>query len=622
MNPNITDHLGSGRGRISAFLNLSWSVHFRPFRLMLLVYFLAYGVYGYGSDLDPSSAQTLLPAFSGLALGAFLLVFKSRLPLDNLKTFSIRVRHIVLFSGFFVFLVVRSLSSISREPTFDELSYVQLSQIHALEILRRVPDVGSEISAGSALRLTSLALIIFFLFFAMRVIFGFTASWAIVSVFGGTFLIQIVFAAFGGWGWGYPKVSWLPFLITTTAFGVQTEVFRLTALAFVSLSGVLLFETMSRLTKSSQLRIGIVTGLFLMPIPSIFFSSIDHVLYFMVFALPALPYLLKPPVSSELPALFGLLSLGVVFRLPVAFILIALLVGWALRNRLRPSKLSELGLSSVALAMLTPYLLGNLAAPPVFSSARNDEGSVLSADLDELFGTLWTQVGALEMFVVLALILTVLVMRPMLWPGVTVFAALIAFFYFFALGASGLIGNLKYSVEWGASIVLLGVLVSLFLSSSTRKPKWFFRAIPHATIAGLIFSGLTFDLGLVREGETRQKVSLEGIGYQEFLSENQTSICVPVGVVYGVGSEILAGRSLGDVLETDRLYRLLSLRSSHSHDWRLREETLVGLDEVNCIYGAESAFGSQNWKGWTSTKRRLVPSSDDNLLVLRRTQLP
>lgn len=620
--PKILTHfLASCLKRINAFLNLSWSLSFRPFRMMLLGYLLTYGVYGYGSDVDFLNLPTLLPAVSGVALGILLLFSKSKLPIDHLAIFSLQMKHLCLFFVFFIFLVVRSLSSISREPTSDELSYVQLSQVHSLEVLRRVPEIDSEISAGSALRLLSLTLIVFFLFLARKFIFGFRASWAIGSVFLGTVLLQIVHAAFGGWGWGYAKVSWLPFLLTTTAFGVQTEVFRLTSLALVSVGGVLLYETMYRLTKSTQMRIGIVMGLFLLPIPSIFFSSIDHVLYFMVFALPALPYLLRPPKTNELPALIGLLTLGVFFRLPVAFILIALLVGWAVRSKFNPAKFAELGLSSVALAMLVPYLLGNLVSPPVFSSDQMEAGPVLSADSEEIFGALWTQIGALEMLVVLTLILTALARRPSLWPGASVFAILVAFFYFFALGASGLVGNPKYSVEWGTSVVLLGVLSTLFLSSGTFKPKRIFRAIPHVVISLVVISGLTFDFGFVRQGETRQKENKVAIGYQKFLSANKTSVCVPTGVVYGVGSEILANRSLRLVLETDRLYRMVSsINATVSSSWnKLEEGAVLGLDAVNCIYGEKSAFSSLPWEGWSSTKMSLIPGSNEDIVVLRRT---
>ena len=624
MNTNFTRILGLGFSRTNALLDSSRSVHLRPFRLMLLFYFLTYGVFGYGSDLDFSAPASLLPALSGLALGGLLLGFGSKFPLHEKVTLSITVRHIVIFFGFFLLLSLRSLTSISREPVADELSYVQLAQIHSLEILRRLPEIQFEMGAGSALRLITFGLLVLFWLFASKFIFGLDASRAILIVFGGTAFFQAVFAAVGGWGWGYPKVSWIPFLITTTAFGVETEVFRLTALALVSLGGVLLFESMGRVSKSTLIRLGAVLSAFLLPIPGAFFSSIDHVLYFVVFAVPALPYLLRPPASHELSSLISFLALGVIFRLPVAFILIALLFGWLFRERFHPKKLSDLGLAVVALGMLIPYFLGTLMAPPVFSSRDGSQGLSFEAALVELPRVAWAQMGDMEMLIAIALLLCALALTPKLLPGVTVFTLFLAFFYFLALGASGLIGELKYSVEWGVSIVLLGVLSSFLLNPSGRMPKSLFRIVPLLTIASFVASGLTFDFGLIRPGETRERVTLEAVGYQDFLSSSDSSICVPTGVVYGVGNEILVGRTIGEVLETDRLYRIVSEKNAAiSTDWTTLEEgALFGLDDVTCIYGSDSAFRSLPWEGWKSTKERLVPNSDVSFVVLRRIESP
>jgi hypothetical protein len=353
----------------------------------------------------------------------------------------------------------------------------------------------------------------------------------------------------------------------------------------------------------------IVLAVISLSVPALFYSSLDHVVFFVAIAAPTLVLLLAKPSSQTLHGVFLLLSIGTLFRISISFLLVAL-VFWVLLEK--PYRLVFPKLWSMAqpgLLLLVPYGLGVLVSTPVFSSRREAQVG-LEIRVEEIVPIFQLQLGILESLIVFFALLFTLIFRKLYLP-LGVFLGILLAFYFVILDQASLVGEPKYSTEWAVallviSLALLGMESQKVRQSSTlRKTQY----ITVTSIVAVIFLGNQFALGgnfgAQLNSAPDQLRTYSPIGYteiQNFLVESQDTECVPVGVVYGAGNEILANRSLGVVKFAREAHFELKAAQLLSLGTRaVLSGEVADTSRFDCLYGAKEAFlnlGTLAWKDW------------------------
>lgn len=344
-------------------------------------------------------------------------------------------------------------------------------------------------------------------------------------------------------------------------------------------------------------------------VPALFYSSLDPVVFFVAIAIPNLVLLLAKPSSATLNGVFLLLSIGTLFRISISFLLIALMF-WVLLEKPYRLALPKLwSMSQPSLFVLVPYGLGILVSTPVFSSGREAEVQV-ETQVDEIVSGFQLQLGILESFtVVFALLLAVMFRKFRV--SLIVFLSILFAFYFVILDQAGLVGEPKYSTEWALALLSISLALLGMESPKVRETLTLRKTqyITVASIATVIFLGNQFALGgnfgAQLNSAPEQLRTYSPVGYtevQNFLVESQNTECVPVGVVYGAGNEILANRSLRVVkFAREAHFELQAAQLSSLGDWTVLSGEVADASRFNCLYGAEDAFlnlGSLAWKDW------------------------
>jgi hypothetical protein len=578
-------------------------------RVTLAAYFLTFGLYGYGSDLQLAEPLTFLPLLSGLLISIYL----AKLPSDYFEKWTYRltlkVKHALAFLGIFALLIISSNGALENELVGDELSYVQLSVVHSLKLVELADFLDQSTSVGPLLQLVSLlillGLIVPFLIFVSLA----PLRTAIILVAAAVFVMQVGYATLGGWGWGYAKVAWLPYLVPVGLFGPEPIVFRMTSLAIVAVGFSGLFFSLRILGIKTSLRGLILLALISLSVPSLFYSSLDHVVFFVAIAMPTLVLLIAKPSSQTLHGVFLLLSIGTLFRVSISFLIIALAF-WALIEKPHRLVLPKLwSMAQPGLLVLVPYGLGFLVSPPVFSSDRKAEVQ-MGTQAEEIVSIFQLQLGILESSIVVFALMLAFISRRVRLPLV-VFYGLVFAFYFVLLNQAGLVGGPKYSTEW--ALPLLVISLALLGMESPKVRERFTLRIAHSitvtSILTLIFLGNQFALdsnfGARIKSAPEQLRTYSPIGYtevQNFLVDSQTTECVPVGVVYGAGNEILANRTVGVVkFAREAHFELQAAQLSSLGDWTVLSGEVADASRFDCLYGSEEAFlnlGTLAWKDW------------------------
>jgi hypothetical protein len=138
-------------------------------------------------------------------------------------------------------------------------------------------------------------------------------------------VFHFLFFSFGGGVSGYSKINALPYTITSSLFGVNPIVYRLTSVCTISFVLVMICKFLAT-AKFSRVNTVVICVLFI-TIPVEMFQSItiDHSIYFLVFAiLPLLEMLYSN--TARLERYIPLLVIGVFFRVTVGIVLIAYIV--------------------------------------------------------------------------------------------------------------------------------------------------------------------------------------------------------------------------------------------------------------------------------------------------------
>lgn len=576
-------------------------------RVALSVYLIVFGFFGYGSAIDFGQPQSAAPALAGLLV--LLLFVRQDAVRWELWTafFDLRVKHLFAFVAVFVVFLAVSWGSLDGELVGDELAYVGFSTTHATQLLERFDFGMREWEARHAIQLSQIPFLAV-LGTLLWAIAKLRIKSAIVFTAGAVLLAQSTFAVLGGWGWGYAEISWLPYMLTTAIFGVHSYTFAATSLAIVSFGVTLFFFGLQREGMPLLARVLAVLAVGLIPIPLLYFSSLDHVIYFMVFGLAAVPFLLQKLQAKQVHIGLLLVGLGVTFRLTVLFVVLAFFVSAISSGSLARRESWANLFTNPALLILVPYGVGIVLFPPVFSSEVSSGALESVGGIASSLPLITMQAGQLFLPILVIGILAGLATRQNLLPSLALLASM-GVFFFGALGAAGLDGAPKYSVEWlptalALSLALLGNAATWVASKLPRKfdkrpLPWAFLITVAVTLAWLSSNWL----GQSAEGLNRSNAyAPQGFSHALAFIRDSGLDCVPVGVVYGNGNELLGGLSLDRANRSQEAFfevQEISLRLDGS--WTELSEKAAGLVSSDCIYGLSTSlvnYGNEGWAGW------------------------
>ena len=598
-------------------------------RVSLAAYFLAFGLYGYGSDIQVLQPLSFLPLSSGLLVSLFFITRPSGYFEKWTYLIDLRLKHISAFFSVLALLFLATSKSLGDELVGDELSYLQLSVAHSLKISELLPFLDQSSAIGPMLQVLSIFLIAGFLAPALLFIALAPLRMTIAAVAVSVSAFQIAFSFFGGWGWGYAKVAWLPYLLPISLFGPDAIVFRITSLMIVALGFTFLFFTLRTLNLSAIIRATVVLLLITLPVPALFYSSLDHVVFFVAIAIPSVVFLLKRPSDRGFDLIFLVLSVAVLFRISISFLLLAL-VFWVLGDKPYAKNFSKLWRTAQpSLLVLIPYGSGVAFATPVLSNGGSPTRGI-ELQPNELIGIFVEQLGAAESIFTLGMLAAAVVFSSRRSPLVF-FMVLLGSFYLFILQPSGLVGVAKYSVEWALPLFLLALArLGMGVPKLNGKPiHKIATACAFSLVAAVIFlsSHSSFEANFssspkstVTELKTYTPLDYEKA--QDFLVESRITECAPVGVVYGAGNEILANRALGVVKFARAAHaELQAAQVAKTADWTILSAEVASSSRFKCMYGASYAFQdleSEDWDEWTVTFDVSGLPGVPNTLVLQR----
>jgi len=594
----------------------SRSLRINATRIALFAYFLTFGFFGYGSGIHLDSPTTWVPALAGLLATLSLSFSKFDLNIFlSLKVKALRGMQI----QYLVILAVLSLilwPSIPGELANDELAYVRLASTHAREFVGRFDVFDSSMSSSTAVQIVSVLVLVFVLAPVGAVIYLAPLKRAIIFASLTSFVFQLGYSVFGSWGWGYPEISWFPYLFTSSIFGLSPVVFTMTSVSLVALGLLGLFRGLERFDIGQALRILIVGVVATLPIPTLFFSSVDHVIYFAIFGLPGLLIMVSKPDYQRLRFGVLLLSVGVLFRITLVVPLLVMIVLFLISCREQKRSLWVELRSHPGLILLIPYGAGFLLFPTVFSggvaSALVQNGSSGRASFLGSLGGGLEQLGIILAFLVLVGLFASLLSIKNFAIGI-VFLLSFLYLYFYVLAGAELGGELKYSAECLVILVAWSLLTITVLITRIRgrKRNLLMRVLFVGFLALVLSTNVLTILNqnsLVRiEGSLlRGQQPSPAIGYMEaqnFLMAGETEMCTPVGVVYGASNELLAGRDISVYRNAEAtFFEVQSAEITSGGSWTSVSASTLNETQIVCLYGSKDAFrglSEEMWSDWT-----------------------
>lgn len=584
-------------------------------KVLLSGYFLTYGAFGYGSSLDSTRVVTFLPLITGVGFCLAMLWWIRTGGSDWTFTLRVNLATVFVFSSTLASLILMNWRRLGDELISDELSYAQLSHAHALEILRFAPQLLEQFTGATVLRIASVGVILALVAGMWFVIWRQGLREATLLTLFGTLALQLAFSLQGGWGWGYTKVAWIPYLVGTTVFGISPEGFRLTSLTLVAAGLTLVFHLLRSINLSVYASGSAIAALASIPSASAFFASVDHVHFFVLLALPFAVFLIFPANRSWQMWIPTLLAIGVSFRITTAFVMMALLVSFGLARRESWTK-ERIGYFGLPFLFLLPYFVGVLTNAPLgdrVSSQPNgqiDETAAVLLALD-------SQIGLIVLsLLILGLGLAALLRQALV--SALVYLLLVTFFYFFFLRSAGLVGEFKYTVEWALSLTLIAVLLTL-RAVGPAKP-----VLSVLIPAIIILSNIAVPpLSEAARAKLSDAVESQSpLGYRIVLARLQNEPCQPVGVVYGAGSEITLGKTWEMVSSVRENHaKLQEAIAEEGGDWRFAYPNLSDDVALRCLYGTMDSFpglGDGEWRNWYVAMFSGSPSDSSSVVVLKQ----
>lgn len=601
--------------RFITSVDKSGGIEVSGLKLLLSGYFLTYGVFGYGSSLDATRLVSFLPLITGVVFFMAVLWWIRTGGRDWTYTLRFDLTAVIAFLTIFVALVLMNWKRLDDELIGDELSYAQLSHAHALEALQFAPQVIEEFAGSTVVRLTSLMVITALVTGLWWLVWRPGIEVAALLTLIATVALQLFFSTQGGWGWGYTKVSWLPYLVGTTIFGISPTGFRLTSLVLIAAGLSLVFLVLRTFGFSILASAFVIGALVTVPSASAFFVSVDHVHLYVLLALPLAIFLLFPANPSLQMWLPTLLAVGISLRITTAFLMMTLLVWFGIKRKEAWTN-EVLGHYVLPALFLLPYLVGIVINPPLGGRSPANPGDILE-EPNKLLVALDSQIG----FTVLALLLVGILMaifRRQDLLGPAAFMLLIIYFYFFFLRGAGLVGEYKYTIEWVLSLTLIALVLALRAVGSTK-------VLPSLLIpAGVLVSNLFLPpfSSTAQESYAEAIQRQSPIGYEAVLIRLRDEPCQPVGVVYGAGSELTLGKPLSSVSQVREVHaRLQEVILNQGRSWKYAYPDLAEDFGLHCLYGTRDSFPGLEegaWQNWYVAMVSGFLGDDSSVLVLKQ----
>lgn len=603
------------------------------FRVILLVYFLAFGLLGYGSSLTLENPKSLVPALAGFAVSIVFALVNRRPSLIWAFTKKSASKNLLTFLAVFALMLFLGRQRLASELFSDELAYVWISTTHAREILSRFGVFEGQADAGILVQFATLTVIACVIVFITVVISVKNTRFAIVSVATVTLCLQLIYSLFGGWDWHYADISWFPHMVAYSIFGLSPHIFALTSVVIVSVGFTALFRMTAKLELAVITRIILVLAVATLPTAVNFYASLDHIVYHLAFGLPILIELLRRPDIGRLRLTLLALSIGVVFRLTLVVLLFPVLVRLFKACKVEQrSLLRELILSPGAI-LLVPYSLGIALHPPLSGQINSPIPLLGSANLIPNFAMLFGSIAGTEIAFILLLsagfVSGVVYSRTRL-ETIGIFLSYFLV-YCVLLSDSGLENNPKYFLEWG---VMLAAWSALALATLTQehprrtRQKYTFQVISIA-IFTMVTSANALSLSSLPSwpglgyGEQQKPLSRPVSKYEEtqlFLINKGHDNCTPVGYVSGATNELLYNRSLDSYLYAEKTFAQLKTAQLESGlGTAVVTEEILGKVSSTCFYGSRSDFDFSNTQSLQVWNEILIvegrQSKDDIILI-------
>lgn len=595
------------------------SINFNWLNLLVFTLFIVFPFMGLGT---PSKDKITATSIISLAIYYLILVAVFFIPNKIKNAFddnlNVNTHDIHLFVFFLCLISLFNSKYLNSYLVGDELSYAGSSLRYPIKLLEFDISFLGTIPVNNIMHITSFMMMLcaLSLIQASKKFNQVSRCLSIVII---SSIFHFLFFSFSGGVSGYSKMNALPYTVTSSLFGVNPIVYRLTSACIISFVLAIICKFLFA-AKFSRVITVVICALFItIPVEMLQSITIDHSIYFLVFAiLPLLEMLYSS--TARLERYIPLLVIGVYFRVTVGIVLIAYIVhSW---NRFSQSKSFKYLLPVL---FLVPYGIALLSSGPEVSNHQLQISSLspefMSNTLVSIFGSQYFY------FTVVSLIYISIKLKIRVSLSIYI---LLSIFLFFVYLDSNLTGEVKYQQEWFSPLLILSLayLSRLMLGIKLKMLK----VVSYILSFILIFSQLN-DLSKFNYGDaSAANFNVSSVTsvthypvaatYRYLELTQYKHSCFNAGVTYNLITEVFSGvnyETYRKILsQTEQIVRTQAARRI---DWTTFNAEDLNFSGVPCVIlgnlsnkeiFAETLVGL----GWTKLNILYDDTYSTNVIIL------
>jgi hypothetical protein len=448
------------------------SINFNWLNLLVFTLFIVFPFMGLGTpSKDKITATSIISLFVYylILVAVFFMPNKIKNAFDD--SLNVNTHDIRLFVFFLCLISLFNSKYLNSYLVGDELSYAGSSLRYPIKLLEFDISFLGTIPVNNIMHITSFMMMLCALSL-IQALKKFSQVGRCLSIVIISSVFHFLFFSFSGGVSGYSKMNALPYTITSSLFGVNPIVYRLTSACIISFVLVMVCKFLFAAKFSRVITVVICVLFITIPVEMFQSIAIDHSIYFLVFAiLPLLEMLYSN--TARLERYIPLLVIGVYFRVTVSIVLIAYIVqSW---NRFkRPNRFKYL----LPVLFLVPYGIALLSSGPEVSNHQLQISSLspefMSNTLVSIFGSQYFY------FTVVSLICISIKLKVRVSLSIYI---MLSIFLFFVYLNSNLTGEVKYQQEWFSPLLIL---------SLTYFTRFFFRT--ERKLSRVLFSNVVIIL--------------------------------------------------------------------------------------------------------------------------------
>jgi hypothetical protein len=422
------------------------SINFNWLNLLVFTLFIVFPFMGLGT---PSKDKITATSIISLVVYYLILVAVFFIPnkIKNVfdENLNVNTHDIYLFVFFLCLISLFNSKYLNSYLVGDELSYAGSSLRYPIKLLEFDISFLGTISVNDIMHITSFMMMLCALSL-IRALKKFSQVSRCLSIVIISLVFHFLFFSFSGGVSGYSKINALPYTTTCSLFGVNPIVYRLTSACIISFVLVMICKFLAKAKFSRVITLVICVLFVTIPVEMFQSITIDHSIYFLVFAiLPLLEIFYSN--TARLERYIPLLVIGVYFRVTVGIVLIAYIVhSW---NRFRqPNSFKYL----LPVLLLVPYGIALLSSGPEVSNHQLQISSLspefMSNTLGSIFGSQYFY------FTIVSLIYISIKLKVRVSLSIYI---ILSIFLFFVYLNSNLTGEVKYQQEWFSPLLILSL---------------------------------------------------------------------------------------------------------------------------------------------------------------------